>query len=98
MNHPLTAVEGIAGIIANVADTLQFLVEHGYVVLFVSVLAQQLGVPLPSTPFIVAAGALAHSGQLSFSVALLVGCCAAIMADIVWFENLIVLTKKENAW
>jgi len=69
-----------------VADTLQFLVEHGYVVLFVSVLAQQLGVPLPSTPFIVAAGALAHSGQLSFAVALLDGCCAAIMADIVWFE------------
>jgi len=67
-------------------DTLQFLVEHGYVVLFVSVLAQQLGVPLPSTPFIIAAGALAHSGQLSFTAVLILGCCAAMMADIVWFE------------
>ena len=67
-------------------DTLQFLVKHGYLVLFGSVLAQQLGVPLPSTPFIVAAGALAHSGQLSFAAALVVGCCAAMMADIVWFE------------
>src|SRR6185437_6183098 len=56
------------------ADTLQFLIKHGYVVLFTSVLAQQLGLPLPSTPFIIAAGALAHSGQLSFT------------ADLLWFE------------
>jgi membrane protein DedA with SNARE-associated domain len=67
-------------------DTLQFLVKHGYIVLFASVLAQQLGVPLPSTPFIVAAGALAHSGQLSFAVVLFVASCAAMMADFVWFE------------
>lgn len=67
-------------------DTLQFLVKHGYIVLFASVLAQQLGLPLPSTPFIVAAGALAHSGQLSFAAVLFVACCAAIMADLVWFE------------
>jgi len=68
------------------AETLQFLVKHGYIVIFISVLAQQLGVPLPSTPFIVAAGALAHSGQLSFTAVLFVACCAAILADLVWFE------------
>ena len=34
-------------------DTLQFLVRHGYLVLFASVLAQQIGLPLPSTPFVV---------------------------------------------
>jgi membrane protein DedA with SNARE-associated domain len=61
-------------------------VKHGYVVLFAAVLAQQLGLPLPSTPFIIAAGALAQSGKLSFFAALLIGCCAAIMADLVWFE------------
>ncbi len=72
--------------IANVGDTLQFLVKHGYVVLFASVLAQQLGLPLPSTPFIIAAGALAYSGQLNFAAALVVACAAAIMADMVWFE------------
>ena len=68
------------------AETLQFLIKHGYVVLFTSVLAQQLGLPLPSTPFIVAAGALAHSGQLSFTAALFIACSAAILADLVWFE------------
>ena len=68
------------------AETLQFLVNHGYLVLFVSVLAQQLGVPLPSTPFIIAAGALAHSGQLSFTAALFIACSGAMLADLVWFE------------
>jgi len=68
------------------ADTLQFLLKHGYIVLFISVLAQQLGVPLPSTPFIVAAGALAHSGQLSFTAVLFIASAAAMVADLVWFE------------
>jgi len=68
------------------AETLQFLVEHGYLVLFASVLAQQLGLPLPSTPFIIAAGALAHSGQLSFVAVLLLASSAAMIADLVWFE------------
>ena len=68
------------------AETLQFLVKHGYVVLFASVLAQQLGLPLPSTPFIVAAGALAQSGQLSFTAVLILAWSAAMIADLVWFE------------
>jgi membrane protein DedA with SNARE-associated domain len=71
---------------ASMNGTLQFLVKHGYIVLFASVLTEQLGIPLPSTPFIVAAGALAHSGRLSFTVSLFVACCAAMVADLVWFE------------
>jgi membrane protein DedA with SNARE-associated domain len=67
-------------------ETLQFLVRHGYLVLFASVLAQQLGLPLPSTPFVIAAGALARSGQLSLPAALLVAFCAAMLADFAWFE------------
>jgi len=67
-------------------DTLQFIVKHGYIVLFAVVLGQQLGLPLPSTPFIIAAGALAHSGHLSFAAALFVACSAAMMADLLWFE------------
>src|SRR5678815_3405742 len=67
-------------------DTLQYLVRHGYIVLFASVLAQQLGLPLPSTPFIVAAGALAHAGRLSFGAAIFVAFSAAMIADLVWYE------------
>jgi membrane protein DedA with SNARE-associated domain len=67
-------------------DTVQFLVKHGYVVLFASVLAQQLGVPLPSTPFIIAAGALAHLGKLNWAAVLLLACSASLIADFVWYE------------
>jgi len=67
-------------------DTLQFLVEHGYGVLFAAVLAQQIGLPVPSTPFIIAAGALARSGQLSLGVTIFLAFCAAMIADLVWFE------------
>ena len=68
------------------SDTLQFLARHGYLVLFAWVLTEQLGVPLPSTPFIVAAGALAHTGQLSLGASIFVAFSAAMIADLVWFE------------
>jgi membrane protein DedA with SNARE-associated domain len=68
------------------SDTLHFLARHGYLVLFAWVLAEQLGVPLPSTPFIIAAGALAHTGQLNFGSALFVAFSASMIADLIWFE------------
>lgn len=34
-----------------------FLLRHGYAVLFVLVLVDQLGIPLPAIPFLIAAGA-----------------------------------------
>jgi membrane protein DedA with SNARE-associated domain len=67
-------------------ETLHFLARHGYLVLFAWVLAEQLGVPLPSTPFIIAAGALAHMGQLNFGAALFLAFSASMIADLIWFE------------
>jgi membrane protein DedA with SNARE-associated domain len=67
-------------------DTLHFLARHGYLVLFAWVLAEQVGIPLPSTPFIIAAGALAHTGQLNFGLALFVAFSASMIADLIWFE------------
>ena len=40
-------------------ETLRFLIRHGYTVLFVWVFAEQIGLPLPAGPFLIAAGALA---------------------------------------
>ena len=44
---------------------LQFLVHYGYAMLFVWVFAEQIGVPVPSAPLLLAAGALVGSGKLS---------------------------------
>jgi membrane protein DedA with SNARE-associated domain len=54
-------------------------------VLFVLVLANQAGVPVPAAPSLLVAGALASSGTLSFSVILTVVVGAALGADLVWY-------------
>jgi hypothetical protein len=41
----------------------EFLIRHGYAVLFGWVLIEQLGLPIPAAPLLVAAGALARAGK-----------------------------------
>jgi membrane protein DedA with SNARE-associated domain/rhodanese-related sulfurtransferase len=61
------------------------LLVYGYVLLFAWVLVEQLGIPLPATPVLLAAGALSVEGQISFPLALLSGLLAALAADSTWF-------------
>ena len=62
-----------------------FLVVYGYLLLFAWVLIEQLGIPLPATPVLLAAGALTAEHELSFPVAMAVGLAAALIADSGWF-------------
>ena len=66
--------------------TLEFLLHHGYTVLLAWVFAEQAGVPVPSLPLLLAAGALAGSHQLSFVSSLLIVTFAAVSADFLWYE------------
>ena len=63
----------------------QFLVEHGYAVLFAWVFVEQMGLPLPATPLLFAAGALAGEGQLNpvFTSGLAV--IAALISNVLWY-------------
>jgi membrane protein DedA with SNARE-associated domain/rhodanese-related sulfurtransferase len=61
------------------------LLMYGYLLLFVWVLGAQLGIPLPSTPVLLAAGGLSAGGQISFPLALLAALLACITADSAWF-------------
>jgi len=63
-----------------------FLLVYGYVLLFAWVLVEQLGIPLPATPVLLAAGALSAENELSFPLALLSGFLASLIADTVWFH------------
>ncbi len=58
---------------------------YGYLLLFAWVLVEQLGVPLPATPILLAAGALTAQHDLSFPLALLAGVLACVVADMAWF-------------
>ncbi|HEV2386333.1 MAG TPA: VTT domain-containing protein [Candidatus Acidoferrales bacterium] len=66
-------------------QALHFLLRHGYPVLFGWVLLEQGGLPLPSAPLLLLAGALAGSGHLRFDAALAVVLGASLIADSGWF-------------
>jgi membrane protein DedA with SNARE-associated domain len=46
-------------------EVLQFVTRHGAAVAFAAVFIEQLGVPLPATPWLLAAGALAATGKIN---------------------------------
>ena len=66
--------------------TVQFLTQHGTIMLFLIVLAEQIGLPIPALPVLIAAGALVGAGQMNFAVAAGVSILAALLGDQVWFE------------
>ena len=69
-----------------VHHALDFLIHHGLAVLFAWVLVEQLGVPIPAMPLLLAAGALAGTGHLNFFAALLFAVLAALISDSLWFQ------------
>lgn len=66
-------------------NVIEFLIHNGYAALFLAVLAEQLGLPVPATPFLIAAGALAGVDQLSLPRALGVAIMASLTSDLAWF-------------
>ena len=62
------------------------LIDHGYIILLVWVFLEQLGLPLPSSPLLLAAGALSGAGKLNIFYALLLSVTASVIADVIWYE------------
>ena len=67
-------------------DIVQSLVQHGYVLLFVFVLAEQVGLPVPAVPVLLGMGALAGTGRMSLVLALGAALAASLPPDLVWYE------------
>ncbi|WP_342349136.1 VTT domain-containing protein [uncultured Nitrospira sp.] len=63
-----------------------FVSEYGGIVLFAIVFAEQIGLPIPAIPVLLAAGALAGAGQMDLSVAILLSIAACLAGDVVWYE------------
>jgi membrane protein DedA with SNARE-associated domain len=66
--------------------TLEFLMRHGYILLLGWVFAEQVGLPVPTMPLLLAAGALAGTGHMSFFASLSITVFAAVSADFMWYE------------
>jgi membrane protein DedA with SNARE-associated domain/rhodanese-related sulfurtransferase len=60
--------------------------NYGVVIVFGVVLLEQIGLPLPAFPILVAAGALAVDGDLSWPLCLAAGVLACLACDLFWFR------------
>jgi membrane protein DedA with SNARE-associated domain/rhodanese-related sulfurtransferase len=67
-------------------ETVEFLAKHGYWVLFASVLGRQACLPVPANLLLLAGGALAGLGKLSFAGVVAFSVAAFLLADLAWYE------------
>jgi len=70
----------------SLEQAADFLIRHGYVVLFGWVLLEQLGLPIPAAPLLIAAGALARAGKMNLTFAVTLAFIAVILADLFWYS------------
>jgi membrane protein DedA with SNARE-associated domain/rhodanese-related sulfurtransferase len=68
-----------------VNQTTQFLIAHGLPIIFGAVFLDQMGIPIPCAPWLLAAGALAAVGKFNWALALTLSVLACLIADFTWF-------------
>jgi membrane protein DedA with SNARE-associated domain/rhodanese-related sulfurtransferase len=68
------------------SDAGEFLIRHGEAIVFAAVFAEQIGLPVPAIPVLLAAGALAGAGKMSLTVAVLLSLVACFTGDLIWYE------------
>jgi membrane protein DedA with SNARE-associated domain/rhodanese-related sulfurtransferase len=66
-------------------QTTQFLIHHGLPLVFAAVFVEQMGLPLPALPWLLAAGALSATGEFNLPLGLAATVFACLIADGIWF-------------
>jgi membrane protein DedA with SNARE-associated domain len=69
-----------------VSDAVQFLATYGYAVVFVWVLLEQIGLPIPAIPLLLSAGAIAGHGRMNILLLLATALLACLVSDSFWYE------------
>ena len=64
----------------------QYVLKHGYSILFAALFAHQIGFPIPGPMFLVSAGALAAAGRLGIVDIVGLTVIACVSADWIWYE------------
>ncbi len=70
----------------NLADSVQLLERYSFVILPILVVAEQVGVPLPAVPALLAVGALAAQDRVSLPLVLGAIAVVTLPVDLVWHE------------
>ena len=64
---------------------LSFFLEYGYWILFLWVMIEQLGVPIPAAPLILTAGTLTATHKMSLPLVLLSVTMGSLVSDSIWY-------------
>ena len=64
---------------------IELIAEYGLLLVFLNVLVEQAGLPLPAVPTLVVAGALSSLGRLPLSAVVLVALLACLISDFAWY-------------
>ncbi|MBI4764265.1 MAG: VTT domain-containing protein [Deltaproteobacteria bacterium] len=67
-------------------ELIEILIRYGYSLLFMGVLAEQLGLPLPAGLFMLSAGALSGLGHFSVAVSFVLALLACLLGDQFWYQ------------
>ncbi len=65
---------------------VHYVLVYGVPLIFLNVLLEQLGAPVPAVPALIVAGALSRDGKLSSTQVLLAAIFASLIADYLWFR------------
>src|SRR5450830_938023 len=68
------------------ANLISLLQEYGVLIVFVVVLVEQMGAPIPAYPILIVSGALAMDGGTPLAGVLAVSLFACMLADLFWFR------------
>lgn len=66
-------------------DLIALIVEYGALVVFLNVLVEQAGVPVPAVPTLIVAGALAAGGKVPLVDVVLAALAGCLVADLAWY-------------
>jgi membrane protein DedA with SNARE-associated domain/rhodanese-related sulfurtransferase len=64
---------------------IAFFVHYAYLIIFLWVLVEQIGIPIPSVPVLLTAGTLSATNQVSHIYALIATLAACMIADSMWY-------------
>ena len=67
-------------------EITEFMSQYGGIVLFVVIFGEQVGLPIPAIPVMLAAGALAGAGRMDLGLAILLSIAACLAGDVIWYE------------
>lgn len=65
---------------------LDFFIHYAYAILFFWVLAEQLGMPIPSAPLLITTGTLTATHKLNLPIAVLAVLVASLISDTIWYQ------------